>query len=346
MNIVQKLYYQVLRTRDLYRFSLIKKDMSSIPVLSYLDMHNFKTGGAVKLHTLNLKYPQSRSSFNILYLVSSMLPSNTLELIEICKLKKIKIVWNQNGVGFPAWNDNYHELNSFFKKCMESSDYVIYQSKFCKRSSDLFIGKINKPYSIIYNPVELKMFSNKTRTNTSVELRLLVMGSHHHKERVDIPQAALMHLQAKGLRVMLNVGGNLKWDGADKIRGENINYIGEYSRNKAASIYQASDILLHISDKDACPTVPIEAMACGLPVVGLESGGMPEIVTKKAGVLIKVDQDYNKMHFPSSAEVADAVLKIYKNLYSYSKHARKHSKKFSSYKWLKKHEEIFVKLLK
>lgn len=46
-----------------------------------------------------------------------------------------------------------------------------------------------------------------------------------------------------------------------------------------------SDLYVTFSYRDACPNVVVEAMAHGLPVVGLRSGGIPDIVGD-AGILI------------------------------------------------------------
>lgn len=48
----------------------------------------------------------------------------------------------------------------------------------------------------------------------------------------------------------------------------------------------ATDVLVHPSHFDALPTAVIYALAAGLPVVGTDVGGIPEIVTPDVGVLV------------------------------------------------------------
>jgi hypothetical protein len=43
-------------------------------------------------------------------------------------------------------------------------------------------------------------------------------------------------------------------------------------------IYSAADVLVHLASEDNLPNMPLEAMACGTPVLGLKNGGLPEIV--------------------------------------------------------------------
>ncbi len=45
-----------------------------------------------------------------------------------------------------------------------------------------------------------------------------------------------------------------------------------------ADYYRAADVLVHPSLADSFPLAPIEAMACGVPVIASDVGGLPEIV--------------------------------------------------------------------
>jgi glycosyltransferase involved in cell wall biosynthesis len=60
---------------------------------------------------------------------------------------------------------------------------------------------------------------------------------------------------------------------------------GEQSK---ANLYSAADVLLFPSRSDNLPFVPMEAMACGVPSVGFDTGGISELVIdEKTGVLVK-----------------------------------------------------------
>lgn len=50
----------------------------------------------------------------------------------------------------------------------------------------------------------------------------------------------------------------------------------------------AADLYITFTHRDPCPNTVVEAMAHGLPVVGIASGGMPDIV-RDAGILVPVD---------------------------------------------------------
>ena len=59
------------------------------------------------------------------------------------------------------------------------------------------------------------------------------------------------------------------------------------SISELAQIYTAADLFLNLSYCENYPTVNIEAMACGTPVLTYKTGGSPEIVEEYKGYVIE-----------------------------------------------------------
>ncbi|MDD4332940.1 MAG: glycosyltransferase family 4 protein [Patescibacteria group bacterium] len=58
----------------------------------------------------------------------------------------------------------------------------------------------------------------------------------------------------------------------------NIHILGSVANSDLAVYMQSSDILIMPSEEEGFPRVAIESMACGLPIIGFDTGGLDEIL--------------------------------------------------------------------
>ena len=111
--------------------------------------------------------------------------------------------------------------------------------------------------------------------------RLLVYAGRFAKEKnLPVLIAAAERLGA-GYHLLL-IGGRRRESG-----GRNIT-IWPYQRNadKLASLLASCDAFVHGGENETFGLVLAEAMACGLPVVAVRSGGIPEVADNEVGVLV------------------------------------------------------------
>ncbi|WP_195371712.1 MULTISPECIES: glycosyltransferase [Parabacteroides] len=59
------------------------------------------------------------------------------------------------------------------------------------------------------------------------------------------------------------------------------------SQQELAQIYSAADVFVNATRQDTYPTVNMEAIACGTPVVTFRTGGSPEIINEKIGAIVE-----------------------------------------------------------
>ena len=66
------------------------------------------------------------------------------------------------------------------------------------------------------------------------------------------------------------------------------------NQQELAEIYSAADLMVNPTREDNYPTVNMESIACGTPVLTFETGGSPEIVDVNTGAVVPCD-DVDKM---------------------------------------------------
>ncbi len=299
-------------------------------------------GGKVKLLHLRERFGDTWKHFNVAYFVSSGLPFAPAIWLRIYKLFGIKIVWNQNGVAYPALYspDIVKRINELYIP-MPLSDYVIYQTEFTKRCADKYLGVFSGPSSIIINPVDTRRFIPRVTPLPTEPLVLIMLGNHlESEERLLVVLQAICLLRDKGTITKLIIIGQ-----SDRnIKEEWVEQRGAYLQKDAPELFQSAHIFIHLKYLDPCPTTVEEALSSGLPVVGCQNGGMPELVSEQAGILIPTAEDFEKLHYPSPDEVVKAIEQIRTNYQEYSRSARESALKFDKEIWLKRHEEIFQKI--
>jgi glycosyltransferase involved in cell wall biosynthesis len=314
-------------------------------------------GGAVKLLALRNALPCDEHKFSVLYAVSSSLPQCAEALFKLCRARGIKILWNQNGVGYPAWAGRESErFNRPMRRLRELADFVVYQSRFCEESAHRFLGPCDAPSEILFNPVDFEKFQPASFLASEQPLRLLAAGTHGTRDRVIHVLDMLAILRKEGIDAALTVAGSFQWphgelDFQNQIarRGvqNHVHRISRFSQADASSLYASHHVLIHPKYMDPCPTVVLEAMACGLPVVGSASGGMPELVSEECGVLVPSPLDYDKLLTPTGEELADALKKALPRVPEMSAAARANAvARFSIAPWVDAHRRIVEHLLK
>ena len=59
------------------------------------------------------------------------------------------------------------------------------------------------------------------------------------------------------------------------------------NQQELAKLYSEADVLVNPTYADTFPTVNLEALACGTPVVTYRTGGSPEALTPETGIVVE-----------------------------------------------------------
>lgn len=85
--------------------------------------------------------------------------------------------------------------------------------------------------------------------------------------------------------VLIGTDGNV-----DKIIPDNIISIHRtQNQTELARYYSLADVFVTPTREDNYPTVNLEALACGTPVITFETGGSPEMLEQGTGVVVPVN---------------------------------------------------------
>ena len=141
---------------------------------------------------------------------------------------------------------------------------------------------------VIYNSVDTRMFyphQNSRESNTP--MRLLFVGNLTRRKGADMLAPIMRKL---GNRFELRFTAGLR-DLRLKSSESNMVPIGRLVGDQALfSAYQQSDALLFPSRIEGLPIAPLEAMACGKPVIAARTSSLPEVLEDGVcGYLCNVD---------------------------------------------------------
>lgn len=180
-----------------------------------------------------------------------------------------------------------------------------------------------KKIQVIYNGVSKENIIERNRTKEA-EFNILQTGAINQYKGVGTSICAVRYLIEQGynnIHLYLAGEGNLDFCRADyNAVQENVHLLG-YVREMPQLRSSKMDVEIVCSKREAFGRVTVEAMLAGLPVVGSNTGGTPElIVDGETGIIFKCD-DYK--------DLADKILSIYKNpelAYMISTNAKKVAK--------------------
>lgn len=312
-------------------------------------------GGSVKLTYLAESFPHHFPMANLAYIVTTVGHPLQNEIFEAAKRKGLKFIINHDGVAFPAWaGGQYKEFNQISKRILDRADFIVYQSRFSKLSTDLYLAPPDVPYEIVYNPVDVHHFTPQD-VKKPKELTLLLGGNQYEKYRLELALQTLHTLLKVVSTARLIVTGTLwlpyreaeDWT-AQTVKEMNltghVEFVGTYTQEEAPRLYSRAHMLIHTKYADPCPGLIPEAMGCGLPVVHIGNGGVPELV-EQAGISVPIEHSWEHINLPEPHKMAKAILHIYENMDGYSKTAREQAQKFALEKFVAKHKKIFARVM-
>lgn len=147
------------------------------------------------------------------------------------------------------------------------------------------------PIQVIHNGIDLTVFQNvesNFRNTYRLENRKIILGvSFDWDERKGLDIFVELANRLPSEYQIVLVGTN---DTTDKKLPDNILSIHRtHNQQELAEIYSAADVFVNPTREENYPTVNMESIACGTPVLTFRTGGSPEILDETCGSVVDCD---------------------------------------------------------
>ena len=219
---------------------------------------------------------------------------------------------------------------SFIRRSL--ADRILYQSDFSRKWWEDWYGKTRAPAFVVHNGVDLDMYSpavDRTHSAPSPFYKLLVvegsLGGGYDMGLENALRLAETLNKEYNLPIQLVVVGKISEEHRARVSAKAkvpIEWLGIIPRERIPEVDRTAHLFFSADLNPACPNSVIEALACGLPVVGFDSGSLRELVVGDAGRIVPYGGDPWKLDVPDIPALAHAALEVLGNQEHFRRSAR------------------------
>lgn len=142
----------------------------------------------------------------------------------------------------------------------------------------------DKPLSVIHNGIDLNVFHPVDRTRRTNEFEVLAVSNVWNTDKGfdDIIRLRSMLSDSIGITIIgltKEQKNNLPPGIKGVERTQDVEDLVKY--------YSSADVFINPTYADTFPTVNLEALACGTPVITYKTGGSPEAVDRNTGIVVE-----------------------------------------------------------
>lgn len=199
---------------------------------------------------------------------------------------------------------------------------IVYQSEFAAEWWGRERWSSPSFETVIQNGVDLNLFSPGSLPVSSrrfPDVVCLEGALDYTPYAIELMNSMAENLDKVG--ASLFVYGKFSSPIAERNLHKNIFWKGAIDRNQTPEAYR-NRIYLSLDINAACPNTVVEALACGAPVLGYDTGAVKELVGDDAGEIIPFESDPWKGNKPSFAELFKGYLLIAADFQKYKRNAR------------------------
>jgi 1,2-diacylglycerol 3-alpha-glucosyltransferase len=206
--------------------------------------------------------------------------------------------------------------NDIYNKC----DVVISPSHIIK--NQLLDYGINRPITVVSNGMDLKRFTGKVKSVNKDAPKILHVGRISYEKNCDVVINAFKIIHGTFPKATLTIIGegpaieSLKRQAEHLELQDAVIFTGFVPNAELHNIYPQYDLFLTASTMETQGLVVLEAIACGVPAVGVDSFALPELIQDGKNGYIAPPFDVKKL-----AELSIKLLSDEKQYAEFSKNS-------------------------
>jgi len=270
---------------------------------------------------------------------AALVLAGTRHLLALRKARKrgIQIVQRLDGINWvhrARWAGMRYTVRAIYGNAnlafirKRLAHHVIYQSQFIKEWWEDWYRPARVPSTVIINGVDLNRYTpHGLHERPSSHYRLLVVeGSLAGAQNSGLFNAArLAEALAKKSKIELTVVGRVDGRSKNKLNNQTafrMRFMDVIPPEHIPWLMRSSHVLFSAEVNPPCPNSVIEALACGLPVIGFDTGSLSELVQGDAGRLATYGANEWKLEPPDVPALIEPATEILQNQQRFRKSAR------------------------
>lgn len=190
------------------------------------------------------------------------------------------------------------------------ADRVVYQSQFIRHWWQDWYGIAKAPAAVIINGVDLDIYTPDGKDNrpSDVHRMLLLEGSLAGGLNAGMFHgAAVAEKLAEKYPMEVVVAGTVDETTRRNLQSKvPVKFLGTVPREEIPELARSSHMMYCAEVNPPCPNSVIESLACGLPVIGFDSGSLKELVSDDAGCIVPYGANPWKLETPDISTLAES----------------------------------------
>ena len=269
------------------------------------------------------------------------------------KVKRIKeqggyVIQRLDGIYYPSKHgDAYREQNRDVETIYRHyADTVVFQSEYSREQCFAMFGARDN-YQIIINGVDTSMFSPAPARTPQQVFKFITTGRFRNLDML-APVIQALDMLAETIPFELTVIGPVVNPELEPyLQRPYLRHLPTLALPDIAEELRQSDVFLYSHLNPPCPNSVVEAISCGLPVVGFHSGAMAELCFFAPELLAEVSdeifQRYDDFHADKLAEKIALIVEQYA---VYRERTLQHAQTYSFERCGQQYQQLFDQYLR